>query len=101
MKYPYEYMTSLDKFSETKLTDKDNFKLSLGDYKVIELKDYPHTSLVWKELGIKTLGEYHYLYLKTDMLLLTDVCEGFRRMGMKNYELDPYIITPHLVGVLC
>lgn len=70
---------------------------------VIELKDYLHMCLVWKGLGIKTLGECNELYLKTDMLLLTDVFESFRRMRMNNYKLDPirYITTSHLNGMLC
>ncbi|CAI2196553.1 12206_t:CDS:2, partial [Funneliformis geosporum] len=34
-------------------------------------------------------GEYHDLYLMTDVLNLADVWTEFRKMSMKYYELDP------------
>ena len=46
----------------------------------------------------KTLGEYHDLYLKTDVILLADVFENFRKMYSEVYELDPvkFISAPGL-----
>ena len=51
-----------------------------------------------KEFGVKNLGEYHDLYLKSDVLLLTDVFEEFRNVCLKNYSLDPawYYTSPGL-----
>ena len=50
--------------------------------------DYKHVQRVWKEFKLKNLGEYHDLYLKTDVLLLSNVFESFRKKCMNIYELD-------------
>ena len=44
---------------------------------------------VWSVLGCKTLGDYHDIYLRTDVLLLADVFETFRNTSMQHYGLDP------------
>ena len=37
----------------------------------------------------KKFGEHHDLYLKSDILLLGDAFENFRKMCLKIYKLDP------------
>ena len=48
-----------------------------------------YTLNVWERGECKTLGDYHDVYLETDVLLLADVFEKFRTTSMKNYKLDP------------
>ena len=38
---------------------------------------------------MKNMGDYHDLYLQTDVLLLADVFESFRTTSLENYKLDP------------
>ena len=76
--YPYEYMTDWDKFKEMKLPPREAFysKLNMSG---VGNKDYEHANRVWKEFRLKDLGEYHDLYLKTDVILLANVFEAFRK----------------------
>lgn len=38
---------------------------------------------------MKTMGRYHDLYLKSDVLLLADVFENLRKTRLQYYKLDP------------
>ena len=40
--------------------------------------DYEHEQKVWKEFKLKNLEEYHNLYLRTDVLLLSNMFETFK-----------------------
>ena len=52
-------------------------------------EDYTHAQKVWKAFDCKTLEDYHDLYNRTDVLLMADVFETFRKMSLKQYGLDP------------
>ena len=85
--YPYDYIDSFEKFKE-QLPSKEDFYSILND-KHIEDKDYQHAQNVWNTFNIKNMGEYHDLYLASDILLLADVFENFRKTCLKYYKLDP------------
>ena len=95
--YPSDYMNGIEKFSETQRPPKEEFYSKLNDCGVSD-EYYEHAQRIWKEFGIKNLGEYHDLYLKSDVLLLADVFEEFRNICLKNYSLDPawYYTSPGL-----
>ena len=95
--YPYEYINSFKKFSEDKLSDRCEFYSSLKNECISE-KDHSHAINVWNPLKNKTTGDYHDLYLKTDVLLLTNVFEKFINTCLEYYGLDPchYFSSPGL-----
>ena len=95
--YPYDYMDSFDKFKRKKLPCKADFYSLLTDEDISDY-DYNHEKDVWNTFGIKNMGEYHDLYLKSDLLLLADVFENFREASKANYGLDPthYLTSPGL-----
>ena len=66
-------------------------------------EDYEHANRTWKEFGLKDLGEYHDLYLKTDVILSANVFEAFRKVCLKNYGLDPahFYMAPRLAWKAC
>ena len=75
--FPYDWFDSFEKLTATQLPDKDAFYSKLTDSHITE-EDYEHAKKVWKVFDMKTFREYHYIYLQTDVLLLTDVFENFR-----------------------
>ena len=100
--YPYDYVSSLDKLSETQLPPKEEFYSKLND-EVISDEDYQHAIRVWNTFGCKTIRDYHDLYLKSDVLLLADVFENFRKTCLHHYKLDPahYYTSPGLAWDAC
>ena len=100
--YPYDYVSSIDKLKETKLPSKQAFYSKLYDEEITE-EDYQHVISVWNTFNSQTLQDYHDLYLKTDVLLLADVFENFRRTCLKHYKLDPchYYTAPGLAWDAC
>ena len=95
--YPYDYMDNLSKFNDTQLPKKEDFYSLLTDENISD-DDYSHARDVWNAFWIKNMGEYHDLYLKSDILLLADVFKNFRKTCLSNYGLDPphYVTSPGL-----
>ena len=63
----------------------------------IDEEEYERAIRIWEHFGIRDLGQYHDLYLRTDVLLLTDIIEIFRNLCMEYYGLDPahYFTLPN------
>ena len=94
--YPYDYMTDVSKFDETALPSKQAFYSYLYEEDITD-EDYRRAQRIWEHFNIKNIGEYHDLYIMTDVYLLTDVFENFREMCLNYYGLDPahYITLPN------
>lgn len=95
--YPYEYMSNWNRYDENKLPQIEKFYSKLTGENISQT-DYEHAKNVWRSFKIKNLGEYTDLYVKSDVLLLADIFENFRKTCMNNYHLDPafYITAPSL-----
>ena len=82
-------MTDFKKFKE-QLPSKEHFYSSLTGKKITN-KEYDHVLKVWNKFEMKTMKDYHNLYL-------ADVFEKFRNNSIKNYGLCPshYLGAPAL-----
>ena len=100
--YPYDYVSSMEKLSETQLPPKEEFYSKLNDEGISD-DDYQHAINVWNTFKCKTIRDYHDLYLKSDVLLLADVFENFRKTCLHHYNLDPayYYTSPGLAWDAC
>ena len=100
--YPYEWLDSVERLNETQLPSKDAFYSKLSG-KGISEEDYKHAQKVWNTFNMETMRDYHNLYNKTDVLLLADVFENFRKVCKEIYELDPcwYYTAPGLAWDAC
>ena len=100
--YTYDYVNSLERLKETKLPPKEAFYSKLDEEEISD-KDYDHAQSVWNTFNCQTIQDYHDLYLKSDVLLLADVFENFRKTCLEHYKLDPchYYTAPGLAWDAC
>ncbi|CAG8614742.1 3281_t:CDS:2, partial [Scutellospora calospora] len=83
--YPYDYIDSQERFKETELPPIHEFHSILKGK--ISQDDYYHAQKVWKTFGCKTLGEYHNLYLKIDILTPALAWDAMLKMTGVKIEL--------------
>ena len=67
-------MSDFEKFKE-EFPSKGKFSNTLAGKKVSD-KEYDHVTKVWNTFQMKTMKDYHNLYLKRDILLLANVFEN-------------------------
>lgn len=95
--FPYSFVDSLDKLNYPILPPKQDFYDNLNEEHITDA-DYERARAVWNAFGCKSLGDYSDIYLKSDVLLLCDVFENFRKISLDKYKLDPahYFTAPGL-----
>ncbi|XP_022777882.1 uncharacterized protein LOC111319352 [Stylophora pistillata] len=100
--FPYEWMDSIYKLDKTALPPNESWFSSLSGDGITE-EGSCHSHKVWKTFGMKTFRDYLKLYNQSDVLLLADVFENFRKVCKENYGLDPcwYYTAPGLAWDAC
>ena len=76
--YRYDYMDSFGKFNDKQLPSREEFYSILTDESISDAQ-YQHAQKVWDTFNMRTMGDFHDLYLKSHILLLADVFENFRK----------------------
>ena len=84
-------MNSIEKFEDEHLPSKFICYSQLSEDNITD-EDYEKAKEIWKHFKIKHMGEYHDLYLTTDVLLLTDIFENFRDVCIQRLWLRPCIL---------
>ena len=94
--FPYIYINP-DNLNEKDLLEKKYFDNILTIKKVTK-KQYSKSKLFYKKIKSKNLREYLECYLTSDITLLADNFNNFRKMIFDQFELDPvkYVSAPSL-----
>ena len=74
-------MSDFQKF-KVELPTKEKFYKSLTSRKATHT-EHEHILTVWNKFAMKTMKDYHILYLKCDVLFAVDVFEKFRNYRLK------------------
>ena len=94
----YSYLDNINRFKEGPGLPKiENFFNEL-EQEHLSNERYKHAQTVWKEFKCENLGDYHDIYLKSDLLILADVFQNFRHFCLEHYKLDAahYLTGPQL-----
>ena len=94
--FPYYYVNP-NNLNEIDLPEKKYFD-NILTMKKITNKEYKNVKLFYKNMEFKNLNEYLECYLKSDITLLADIFNNFRKMIFDEFQLDPvkYISAPSL-----
>ena len=93
--FPYNYLASFEKFTDTFLSHGPPWYNTLT--KSIEVTKEQHNFALGVNNAIKckTLGDYHDIYLRTDVFFLADIFQTFREAFMQVYKLHPAQFIQH------
>ena len=91
-------MDSVEKLN-VKLLPVHSLFFSTLKNKNITLDEYEKARQGWKAFNCKNMGDYTRIYCIRDVLLLCDIFENFRKINLKEYDVDPLISGYTLPGI--
>lgn len=77
--YPYEDMDSWERPDKELLSNRGVFYSSSNIVDITDV-DYRHAKRAYRECNNTNLGDYHNLYVQSDVLLLADLLQNFGNM---------------------
>ena len=101
-------------FPYSKLESQESFNIKLKDLKIedfyndlkdeeCEIENYEFFKELIEKYGLINLKDLMELYLKADVLLLADIFENYRKMGIEYFNLDPlnFLTSPAFSDKAC
>ena len=84
--YPYDHMTNVEAFSQG-LPSRECFYNKLTETPCSD-SDWEHVNLIWSTFNCTTLADLCEIYTISDVLLMVDVVNNYRRETMEHYQLE-------------
>ena len=95
--FPYSYLHSFPKFEKPLPNFGDDWKNTWTGEIDISEADFAQAFKIYTLFGCRNLGDYHDVYLRTDVLILAEGFEKIRQVCLKVYKLDPvHFSAPNL-----
>ena len=93
----YNYFDFVARLDEFALPPREAFFNKLEGVECLQ-SDYAHAQHVWVNFNCQNLKEYMALYLLSDICLLADVVQAFRKNSLDEYQMDPafFVSAPQL-----
>ena len=95
-KFPYEYLTDVSRLDDS-CPEHSAFYSSLKNENITS-EEYMTVKQIFKTFKLKTVGDLLSLYVKQDVLILTDCVNFYRKMVKDSYNLEAlaYYTSPSL-----
>lgn len=87
--FPYDWLDCEVKLDFCELPSHAEFYNALNDT-MIDENEYRSAQQVWNTFRCATIRDYLLLYLRLDVILLTDICENFRNTTMQTFSIEPF-----------
>ena len=87
--FPYNYMDSFEKFNDPFPPHGPLWYRILTKSIEVTKEENNFALGVYNAFKCNNLGDYHDIYLRTDVFLLADIFQKFREVCMQVYKMDP------------